>query len=344
MIKAKLVVVGGDAKASEVDLTLPTVIGRSRDVTLTLPHPLVSRRHTELFEQDGYLFVKDLGSLNGTYVNNRRIDSAQRLKPNELLTLGNVTFRALYDADIVEADVIDDLVVVSRDDCSGDTQNCGDEKDETVTLGRADPSHHAGDHQGAGDHQVAPPKTGAVRCNESSARKPLKSVPTQSSVAATGTPVKTAAAKIETPQKSETTNCQATNRVVPKGLAAKSVADSGFNSNQASSAGSLDSGGSGDNKAKAGSVCQDADPRAGEDFSIFSSEKVDVTPEKSISVSALESLPPVDPSISVIDSDLNFDGRDRPSSIDLDADGDRGDSDSSKSDVALGSFLKKLPR
>jgi len=98
MLKVKLVVVGGDAKSKEVDLRLPTVIGRGRDVTLTLPHPLVSRRHTELFEKDGRLFVKDLGSLNGTYVNNRRIEAEQRLAPNELLTLGNVTFRAIYDA------------------------------------------------------------------------------------------------------------------------------------------------------------------------------------------------------------------------------------------------------
>ena len=99
MLKAKLVVVGGDAKAKEVALRLPTVIGRGKDVSLTLPHPLVSRRHTEIFEKDGCLYVKDLGSLNGTYVNNRRIKEEQKLPPNHLLTLGNVTFRAVYEAD-----------------------------------------------------------------------------------------------------------------------------------------------------------------------------------------------------------------------------------------------------
>jgi len=100
MFKAKLVVVGGDAKAKQVTLNLPTVIGRGKDVTLTLPHALVSRKHTEIFEKDGWLFVKDLGSLNGTYVNNRRIKEAQKLPPNHLLTLGNVTFRAVYEAPV----------------------------------------------------------------------------------------------------------------------------------------------------------------------------------------------------------------------------------------------------
>ena len=99
MLSVKLVVVGGDAKSKEVQLKLPTVIGRGRDgVSLTLPHKLVSRKHTELFEQDGQLFVRDLGSLNGTFVNSQRISESQLLKPNELLTLGNVTFRAIYDS------------------------------------------------------------------------------------------------------------------------------------------------------------------------------------------------------------------------------------------------------
>ena len=98
MLSVKLVVVGGDAKSKEVQLKLPTIIGRGREgVSLTLPHKLVSRKHTELFEQEGQLFVRDLGSLNGTYVNSQRIAESQPLKPNELLTLGNVTFRAVYD-------------------------------------------------------------------------------------------------------------------------------------------------------------------------------------------------------------------------------------------------------
>lgn len=98
MLSVKLVVVGGEAKSKELTLQLPTIIGRGREgVTLTLPHPLVSRKHTELFEEEGKLFVKDLGSLNGTFVNNRRITSRTPLEPNELLTLGNVTFRAVYN-------------------------------------------------------------------------------------------------------------------------------------------------------------------------------------------------------------------------------------------------------
>ena len=96
MLSAKLTVVGGDAKAAEISLRLPTTIGRGRDVTLTLPHPLVSRKHCEIFERDGALFVRDLKSLNGTYVDSQRIDGTSELRPDQLLTIGTVTFRAQY--------------------------------------------------------------------------------------------------------------------------------------------------------------------------------------------------------------------------------------------------------
>ncbi|MCI0361798.1 MAG: FHA domain-containing protein [Planctomycetaceae bacterium] len=95
-LSAKLVVVGGEVKSAEIKLRLPSTIGRGRGATIMLPHPLVSRQHCELFETNGRLMVRDLGSLNGTFVNNERITEAQ-LPPGELLTVGAVTFRAVYD-------------------------------------------------------------------------------------------------------------------------------------------------------------------------------------------------------------------------------------------------------
>jgi hypothetical protein len=95
-LTAKLVVVGGEVKSAEIKLRLPSTIGRGRGATIMLPHPLVSRQHCELFETNGRLMVRDLGSLNGTFVNNERISEAT-LPPGELLTVGAVTFRAVYD-------------------------------------------------------------------------------------------------------------------------------------------------------------------------------------------------------------------------------------------------------
>ena len=91
----KLVVVGGNAKPAEIKLNLPVVIGRGRRATLVIPHPLVSRVHCEIYEENGRLGVRDLDSLNGTYVNRQRVTEAA-LPSGGLLTLGDITFRAVY--------------------------------------------------------------------------------------------------------------------------------------------------------------------------------------------------------------------------------------------------------
>src|ERR1044071_8276424 len=95
-LNAKLVVVAGDTKTTEIKLKLPSTIGRGRGTSILLPHPLVSRKHCELYEADGRLMVRDLGSLNGTFVNNQKITESA-VEPGELLTIGTVTFRAVYE-------------------------------------------------------------------------------------------------------------------------------------------------------------------------------------------------------------------------------------------------------
>jgi pSer/pThr/pTyr-binding forkhead associated (FHA) protein len=94
---AKLVVVGSQITPKEIKLRLPVIIGRGRQATLVLPHPLVSRRHCEIVEHEGFLLVRDLGSLNGTFVDQNRIQQ-EILPPGGLLTLGTITFRAVYEA------------------------------------------------------------------------------------------------------------------------------------------------------------------------------------------------------------------------------------------------------
>jgi len=95
MKSIQLVVVGGDLEANEVQLELPATIGRGRDASLSLTHPLVSRQHCEFVELNGRVLVRDLNSLNGTFIGSERITEAV-LKPGDLITVGTVTFRAGY--------------------------------------------------------------------------------------------------------------------------------------------------------------------------------------------------------------------------------------------------------
>ena len=65
-------------------------MGREQaDVTIETPD--LSRRHAVIRAVDGVLEIEDLGSLNGTYVNDRRIESVTRLASGDVIALGETT-------------------------------------------------------------------------------------------------------------------------------------------------------------------------------------------------------------------------------------------------------------
>jgi pSer/pThr/pTyr-binding forkhead associated (FHA) protein len=115
MKPAKLRIIGGGQCDEEIDLEPPTVIGRGRDNDITLSHSLVSRHHCRLCWSGDQLLVQDLNSLNGTYIGNERVQGEALLRPGQLLTVGTVTFRAIYGELLAEEgegqSVIDDETV-----------------------------------------------------------------------------------------------------------------------------------------------------------------------------------------------------------------------------------------
>jgi pSer/pThr/pTyr-binding forkhead associated (FHA) protein len=53
-----------------------TLVGRSPECDIFLDDVTVSRRHAEIHRDGDTFTIRDLGSLNGTYVNRKRIESA----------------------------------------------------------------------------------------------------------------------------------------------------------------------------------------------------------------------------------------------------------------------------
>jgi FHA domain-containing protein len=54
-----------------------TLVGRSPDCDVFLDDVTVSRRHAEVLHDAERFTIRDLGSLNGTFVNRRRVESAE---------------------------------------------------------------------------------------------------------------------------------------------------------------------------------------------------------------------------------------------------------------------------
>ena len=68
------------------------VIGRSSSCQLVVADDTVSRRHAELFAEEGRWLLRDLGSSNGTWVNGRRVVEAE-VRPGDVLHLGACRIR-----------------------------------------------------------------------------------------------------------------------------------------------------------------------------------------------------------------------------------------------------------
>jgi pSer/pThr/pTyr-binding forkhead associated (FHA) protein len=65
-----------------------TSVGRSPDCDIFLDDVTVSRRHALITEEGGRFVIEDLGSLNGTFLNRRRIESAHPLEDGDELQIG----------------------------------------------------------------------------------------------------------------------------------------------------------------------------------------------------------------------------------------------------------------
>ena len=61
-----------------------TTAGRHPESDIFLDDVTVSRRHAEFRREDGKFFVSDVGSLNGTYVNRKRVESTELASGDEL--------------------------------------------------------------------------------------------------------------------------------------------------------------------------------------------------------------------------------------------------------------------
>jgi EAL domain-containing protein (putative c-di-GMP-specific phosphodiesterase class I) len=90
---------GEDSRLVQVPINrIPFQIGRQQGLGLTLASRNVSKVHAELIPGADLVFVRDLGSTNGTWVNGRRIDADTPTGSGDLLQFADVEFRLGCDA------------------------------------------------------------------------------------------------------------------------------------------------------------------------------------------------------------------------------------------------------
>jgi uncharacterized protein YkwD len=70
----------------------PVRVGSAADNDLILAHKSVSARHAVIRQELGSYYLRDLGSTNGTFLNGRRIETEQPLRPGDEMRFGAARF------------------------------------------------------------------------------------------------------------------------------------------------------------------------------------------------------------------------------------------------------------
>jgi EAL domain-containing protein (putative c-di-GMP-specific phosphodiesterase class I) len=92
----------------------PVTVGREAHLSVTLPESSISRRHSRIDLRRDRLWVVDLGSRNGTFVNRRRIHEATPVQHGDILHMGSVEMRLILTEteDLVDPDDDDGTMTI----------------------------------------------------------------------------------------------------------------------------------------------------------------------------------------------------------------------------------------
>jgi hypothetical protein len=95
MAGERIEVTDGPARGEQSELEQELVIGRSTEGFGSLKgDPEISRRHAQVSRTDeGRLYISDLGSTNGTFVNGRKIEGSAWLEPGDVVKVGQSTLK-----------------------------------------------------------------------------------------------------------------------------------------------------------------------------------------------------------------------------------------------------------
>jgi len=90
----KLIVLAGAKEGTQIPLKKDKfIIGRASECTLRAGSSAISRRHCVIVRKDGDWLVRDLGSRNGTFLNDSAVETPTPLKVGDELRVGPLHFR-----------------------------------------------------------------------------------------------------------------------------------------------------------------------------------------------------------------------------------------------------------
>jgi FHA domain len=91
----RLVVVAamGHEPGTTFDLRDGAMFGRTDNADIRVDDPFASSAHARIDDRGGTMYLEDMGSTNGTYLNGRKVQSAERLDVGDTIRIGDSEYR-----------------------------------------------------------------------------------------------------------------------------------------------------------------------------------------------------------------------------------------------------------
>ena len=83
----------GHEPGTTFDVGEGATMGRSDSAEIRIDDPFASSAHARVFPRGDYVYVEDMGSTNGTYLNGRQLRGAERLKVADVIRIGDSEYR-----------------------------------------------------------------------------------------------------------------------------------------------------------------------------------------------------------------------------------------------------------
>jgi hypothetical protein len=91
--RLEVVAAMGHEPGTSFDVGDGATLGRSNGADIRIDDPFASSAHARIFPRGDFMYVEDMGSTNGTYLNGRQLRQAQRLRMADVIRIGDSEYR-----------------------------------------------------------------------------------------------------------------------------------------------------------------------------------------------------------------------------------------------------------
>jgi hypothetical protein len=91
--RLEVVAAMGHEPGTTFDVGEGATFGRSNGADIRVDDPFASSAHARIFDRGGFMYVEDMGSTNGTYLNGRQLKTASRLSMGDTIRIGDSEYR-----------------------------------------------------------------------------------------------------------------------------------------------------------------------------------------------------------------------------------------------------------